>query len=61
MNVKQIIQTLKEMVVGEEQAIDDMTYAVRTSKDKFSICDNGEEVSNLTIEQAAKVAKENLS
>ena len=40
--------------------VDDLTVAYRTGYNRYSICDNGEEVSGLTLDQAVEVAWENL-
>lgn len=60
MNRKEIKSILKNLAVGETADIEDLTFAVRTGTETWSVCDNGEEVAGLTLEAAVEIAAENL-
>lgn len=51
---------LGELSINDYELIEDMTYAVRTGKNQWSICDNGEEVSGCDLDHAIKIIEENL-
>lgn len=45
---------------GDYAFVSDTIFVVKTGDNEYSVTDNGEEVSNLTVSDAARVIAENL-
>lgn len=43
------------------ETVAETTFVVKTAEGRFSVCDNGEEVENLTRDQAIRIICENLA
>lgn len=50
---------LNNMKDGEHVFIEDMTYVVKTGE-TFSVCDNGEEIADCSLNTAARIIIENV-